>query len=416
VRRRVTPTIEREWSFRMTATSERSVTVPAVEWVGMREWLSWLRHANPRLLDVALAAGVLGTTLVWIAAQDPQSGGGLAGFDAFAAALVAAACVPLAWRRRAPLAVLLIVAGAAAVYAWLDSRAELVVPLGVAAYSASVHEDRWPAIAAILLATIAATSVVALSAPEAIANWVEALVGISTLALLPILLGRIVANRRRWIKREREEAARDAVAGERARIARELHDVVTHAMGVMVVQAGAGRRVLDRDRDKAAEAFRRIEESGRTGLVEMRRLLGIFRSDADAPALLPQPGLERLDELVESMQGAGLHVDAVVEGMPRPLPPGADLTAYRVVQEALTNTLRHAEASHARILLRFLDETLEIEVADDGRGPPAQGIVPGRGLVGMRERLTLFGGSLETAGRADGGFVVKARVPSAEDR
>jgi signal transduction histidine kinase len=289
------------------------------------------------------------------------------------------------------------------------------VPLLVAAYSASVRVERWPAIAAVLLVTVAATLAIVLNAPEAVASWLEGLVGVGTLAGIPILLGRVVANRRRWTERDRAEVARDAVAAERSRIARELHDVVTHAMGVMVVQAGAGRRVLDRDRAAAAGAFQRIEDTGRTGLAEMRRLLGVLRTEADAPELLPQPGLERLEDLLETVRGAGLLVEVMVEGTPRPLPPGADLTAYRVVQEALTNTLRHAGAARTRVLLRYVEGALEIEVADDGRGPPAEGTQPGRGLVGMRERLLLFGGSLETNGRVGGGFVVRARVPSAED-
>jgi signal transduction histidine kinase len=396
----------------MTAVTVRGVNVPEVDWLGMRERL---RRVNPRMLDVGLAATVLGITLAWIAAQSPLTGGGLAGFDAFAAALVAVACVPLVWRRRAPLAVLLIVAGATGVYALMDYRAELVVPLLVAAYSASVRVERWPAIAAVLLVTVAATLAIVLNAPEAVASWLEGLVGVGTLAGIPILLGRVVANRRRWTERDRAEVARDAVAAERSRIARELHDVVTHAMGVMVVQAGAGRRVLDRDRAAAAGAFQRIEDTGRTGLAEMRRLLGVLRTEADAPELLPQPGLERLEDLLETVRGAGLLVEVMVEGTPRPLPPGADLTAYRVVQEALTNTLRHAGAARTRVLLRYVEGALEIEVADDGRGPPAEGTQPGRGLVGMRERLLLFGGSLETNGRVGGGFVVRARVPSAED-
>ena len=181
-----------------------------------------------------------------------------------------------------------------------------------------------------------------------------------------------------------------------------------------MVQAGAGRRVIDRDRTAATEAFRRIEDTGRTGLAEMRRLLGILRTHTEVPTLLPQPGLERLDELLETMRGAGLRVQATVEGASQTLPPGADLTAFRVVQEALTNTLRHAAASRADVSLRFVDGVLEIEVADDGRGPPHEGVVPGRGRVGMHERLILFGGSLETGGRLGGGFVVRARVPLTE--
>ena len=391
--------------------SGRALPFVIVNWLSARERL---RRVNPTVLDAALAAAVLGITLGWIAAQSPVTGGGLAGFDALAAGLVVSACVSLAWRRRAPLAVLAFVSAATVAYALMDYRAELVVPLAVAAFSASVRADRWPELAAVLFATAAATIAITLNAPEAVTSWVEGLVAVGTLSGLPILLGRIVANRRRWLERDRSEVARDAVAGERSRIARELHDVVTHAMGVMVVQAGAGRRVLNRDPAAAAGAFRRIEDVGRTGLADMRRLLGVLRTDTEAAALLPQPGLEQLDELLENVRGAGLRVETSVEGRPRALPPGINLTAYRVVQEALTNALRHAAATHALVLLRYGDEALEIEVADDGRGPPAEGTQPGRGLLGMRERVSLFGGSLETHGREAGGFEVRARVPFAE--
>jgi signal transduction histidine kinase len=222
-------------------------------------------------------------------------------------------------------------------------------------------------------------------------------------------------NRRRRIADDRARAARDAVAAERARIARELHDVVAHAMSVMVVQAGAARTALEREPAVAEEALRRIEETGRVGLGEMRRLIGLLRPE-DPADLAPQPDLARLDELLETMRHAGLQVEAVVEGSPRELPQGVGLTAYRLVQEALTNVLKHAGESHARVLLRFDEDALEVEVFDDGLGPLRDGTtLGGHGLIGMRERVELFGGSLETGPRPGGGFEVRARLPVAEE-
>jgi signal transduction histidine kinase len=248
-------------------------------------------------------------------------------------------------------------------------------------------------------------------------GWAEILFDVGLLVGLPTLFGRIEFNRRRRIARDRDRAASDAVGDERARIARELHDVVAHAMSVMVVQAGAARTILDRDPAEAVSALKRIEDTGRMGLAEMRRLLGILDTDDDAAALVPQPGLERLDELLERMRGTGLLVEGMVEGTPRDLPPGIDLTAFRVVQEGLTNALRHAGAAHARVLLRYDDEALEVEVADNGRGPPPDGAqTPGHGLIGMRERVALFGGSLHTGTRSGGGFVVRARLPLVDSK
>src|SRR3712207_4404448 len=219
-------------------------------------------------------------------------------------------------------------------------------------------------------------------------------------AMLPILIGRMTFNRRRRIVRDREVAAREAVTAERAAIARELHDVVAHHMSVMVVQAGAARTVVGADPEAAADALRQIEASGRTGLAEMRRLLEVLKADGASGERTPQPGLAQLDDLLASMRATGLPVEAVVEGEPRPLPPGVDLSAYRIVQEALTNALRHAGGASARVLLRYEPDALEIEVVDDGRGS-VDGSEGGHGLIGMRERVQLFGGDL-TTGSAPG--------------
>jgi signal transduction histidine kinase len=214
------------------------------------------------------------------------------------------------------------------------------------------------------------------------------------------------------LEQERAVQARRAVAEERARIARELHDVVAHHVSMMVVQAEAGPVVVASDPARAAGAFDSIAGTGRQALVEMRRLLGVLRSDGEAaPSLAPQPGLAQVPTLVEQVRRAGLPVELVVEGEPGPLPPGVDLSAYRIVQEALTNTVKHAGSARARVLVRYGEHDLELEVLDDGaasRGAAAPG---GQGLVGMHERAHLFGGELRAGPRPEGGYAVAARLP-----
>jgi signal transduction histidine kinase len=211
-------------------------------------------------------------------------------------------------------------------------------------------------------------------------------------------------------ERERETAARLAVAEERARIARELHDIVAHSVSVMVLQVGAIRHGLPEARAADAEALRGVEETGRTALTEMRRLLGAMRREGDDAELAPQPGLDALDALVAEVGRAGLPVDLQVEGEPTPLPRGIDLSAYRIVQEGLTNALKHARAGRAAVTLGYEPTELRIEVRDDGNGGPGAGS-PGFGLVGIRERVKIYGGEMTTGRAPDGGFVLEARLP-----
>jgi signal transduction histidine kinase len=210
-------------------------------------------------------------------------------------------------------------------------------------------------------------------------------------------------------ERQREAAARLAVAEERARIARELHDIVAHALSVMVLQVGAVRHKLPELPDEDREALADVERTGRTALAEMRRLLGAMRERGRAAELEPQPGLDNLDALVQRVRSAGLRVGLHVEGEPRPLPRALDLSAYRIVQEGLTNVLKHAGASHAEVVVRHRPDALQLEVRDDGRGPAnSDGL--GHGLVGIRERVKLYGGDM-TAGPANGGgFVLSASL------
>ena len=211
-------------------------------------------------------------------------------------------------------------------------------------------------------------------------------------------------------ERERELAARIAVAEERARIARELHDVVAHAVSVMVLRTGAVRHGLPADRADDREALRDVERVGRTALAEMRRLLGAMRNGTDELELTPQPGLGNLAPLLDEVRSAGLAVTLHIEGEAVALPPAIDLSAYRIVQEGLTNALKHARASSADVVLRYAPEELRIEVRDDGRGAATPDGM-GHGLVGVRERVTLFGGEM-SAGPADGeGFVLRTRLP-----
>jgi signal transduction histidine kinase len=211
-------------------------------------------------------------------------------------------------------------------------------------------------------------------------------------------------------KREREERARAAVADERARIARELHDVVGHSVSVMTVQASAARRLLRPHQEKEREALLVVEQTGREALAEMRRMVGVLRRPEEGPALAPQPSLEYLEKLITHARETGLEVDLRVEGEPVQLPAGVDLTAYRLVQEGLTNALKHARAQHAEVLVRYTDGHVELIVSDDGGGVGSDE-TGGHGLVGMRERVSVYGGEFDAGPRAEGGYRLRARLP-----
>ena len=221
----------------------------------------------------------------------------------------------------------------------------------------------------------------------------------------------------RVLAAEQQRQTARAVEDERARIARELHDVVAHGLSVIVVQAGAERRSLhgpDVDEESLDAALGSIESVGREALVDLRRLLGLLRRTDDPVALSPQPGLAQLDDLLSSVREAGLQVDVDISGDPSPLPPGLDLTVYRIVQEALTNVLKHANAHCVRVRVAFQRTHLDLEVSDDGSSGPRTGIAtagPGHGLIGMRERVNVFGGTISAGVAAGGGWTVHARLP-----
>jgi signal transduction histidine kinase len=238
--------------------------------------------------------------------------------------------------------------------------------------------------------------------------------GLGTLVAL-LIARRVVWDREQRAQiaeRERDVAGREAVVEERARIARELHDVIAHNVSMIVVQAGAERRVLDGASASTHEVLQTIEQIGRSALTEMRRLLGMLRSDAD-DALAPQPGLGDVPRLVTQVREAGLPVDLRIDGERRELPVGIELSAYRIVQEALTNALKHAGEAHAAVRIRYGDDSLELEIVDDGAEEANRLAGGGHGLVGMRERVALYGGRFDASPNPGGGFVVRAKLPIA---
>jgi signal transduction histidine kinase len=221
---------------------------------------------------------------------------------------------------------------------------------------------------------------------------------------------RDARERAELLAAERDAEAIRAVAEERQRIARELHDVIAHSVSVMTVQAGAVRRLLHPDQEKERQALESVEATGRDALTEMRRLVGLLREQGATPEFSPQPGLGSIDSLLDGVRSAGLPVELAVDGTPHELPPGVDLAAYRVVQEALTNALKYGGTAHAWVAIHWRESEVELEIANDGRGDGASSGV-GHGLAGMRERVTLYGGDVESGPREDGCFVVRARLP-----
>jgi signal transduction histidine kinase len=307
----------------------------------------------------------------------------------------------LAWRRNHPeraMAVALVGGGA-----YQAIIPEIVLPIAGLLAIGPLATVRPPRVSLVWLGGL-----VALAASNfATAPAGDALFAIA-LAIVAWALGEASRGRRAAISEE----ARRAVSEEQARIARELHDVVAHSVSVIVVQAAAADDVFDAHPERARAAIRSIETSGREALAELRRLLRGVRPDDDSGPVAPQPRLERVDELAEPVRAGGLEVVVRTEGNPSPLPPGVDLYAYRIVQEALTNTLRHARATRAEVVVRYDADRVEVEVSDDGRAaaltPEAAG---GHGLVGMRERAALLGGTLEAGRRPGGGYRVLARLP-----
>jgi signal transduction histidine kinase len=358
--------------------------------------------------------------------------------DVPAVLLTLAQTVPLAWRRRAPRVVLALTGLAVLAHlilGYLPTWAEFGSL--IALYTVAAHRPwRQSLVAATLVAAGLAVYavVVARRYPGPFDARLQSWTASYAQFAAAWFLGTVQRRRLDYTAKlealtdqlasEQELRARWAVAAERGRIARELHDVVAHSVSVMVVQAGAARRTLPASPGQAATALDQIESTGRQALVELRRLLGLLRSGDrdDEDALAPQPGLARLETLAAAAREAGLPVEVAVEGEARPLPAGVDLSAYRIVQEALTNSLKHAGPARASVRVCYGREVLEVRVEDDGNGSGSafgrqstdsdgQNRPSGHGLIGMRERVALFGGTLETGPRPGGGFRVAARLP-----
>jgi signal transduction histidine kinase len=391
--------------------------------------LARLVGLRPPLTDVLLAAGVLVVAQVetWMTSSfQPKLP---------LALLAVVMTAPLAWRRRAPFGVLVVVGVAGAVLGtgWPELNALYTfIAVVVAVFSVGAYAEPRRAVVgcALMLGWF----------------WLGALIdnaerpgqhGPSDFVFVTVvfggawLVGRALRDRglqaaelqqrAAQLEADQQAQARAAVAAERVRIARELHDVIAHSVSVMVIQAGAAEQLLQDTPERARGPLEAVQDTGRQTILELRRLLGILREDGQELSLAPQPGLAALGLLVEEMGQAGLPVQLRVEGEAGRLPPGVDLAAYRIIQEALTNTLRHAGPAHAEVLVRYQQDAVELEVLDDGRGPgPHDGAsrASRHGLVGMRERVALYGGTLEagplatTPGAAGRGYAVRARLPT----
>jgi len=321
---------------------------------------------------------------------------------------------PFAVRRRYPTLVGIAVPVLGAVQ-YAIGRDPQILSEPVAIFSALYALAVWtsPRRFAAGLALVVATDLATSAAPKA--NVHSAVPFAIVTAVVMLLVRRVIGDRERRARiaeRERDVAAREAVVEERARIARELHDVIAHHVSMIVLQAGAERSVLDAANDSTREVLETIEQVGRGALTETRRLLGMLRSDTDEP-LTPQPGLDDVPTLVTQLREVGLPVELHVDGKRRELPVGIELSAYRIVQEALTNALKHAGDARTTVHVRYGPNSLELEIADDGAGNTSRVSGGGHGLIGMRERVALYGGRFEARPDPQGGFVVRVRLPIA---
>jgi signal transduction histidine kinase len=380
-----------------------------------------LPRPSPLLVDVVIALGLTffieaaGIGLLW---EDASFNG-----SELSAATALLITLPLLWRRRYPLTVFsvvffgLVVTFTGGVTAHAAIVWASVLALIVAAYSVGIY-SRFSRLSLGLLAGIATLIFVvfggALPAPPDL--FVPYVV-----LLLPWLMGHALRSRElraealqeraRRLEQEQAFASQRARDEERARIARELHDVVAHTVSVMVVQAGAARRVVESAPEQATEALSAVETTGREAMAELRSLLGVLTPDEEEAPLMPQPGVAQLPALVQRVSDAGLPAELQVTGKPRTLAPDVDLTVYRIVQEALTNALKYAGPVRTEVALDYRDDSLKVEVLDEGGKPDGLPRAPGRGLAGMRDRVALYGGTLEAGPRMGRGYAVRAWLP-----
>jgi signal transduction histidine kinase len=374
-------------------------------------------------LDLLVVVTALVTAVATVARDDLEHPSGPV-FVLDLLGITAAVLVLLARRRfpfAAPAATWLVCAGLSFVDGQLivNGAGILVAGMGAAVLLGSQRDARFSRLGLVIV--VAGSLTVVRNGPESSS---DDLVSVPAMFAIGWLVGWALRERTERTEeaeeraeraeREREAAARVAVAEERARIARELHDVVAHAVSVIVLQVGAVRHRMPEGATADREALRNVEDAGRTALAEMRRLLNAMRDEGDTAELMPHPGLADLDRLLRDVGAAGMAVDLRVLGEPEPLPAGLDLSAYRIVQEGLTNSLKHAGAGRAEVTVAYEADGLRLEVRDHGRtngtGPDRNG----HGLVGIRERVKIFGGEMSAGPAPGGGFLVRARLPRTE--
>ena len=382
-----------------------------------------IRVIDPHAIDALVALALTVAALVIVV-------GRINGDDEFrdndflGTALVLLQTLPLAMRRVAPLSVLVVINSAIDVHAAIGYEMVQAGTFGslIALYgAASLADSRRATVAALIMvpafAIFFATNRQDFGVGEIASTCATWAAGwfLGTYIRIRGEQAEAAGERAAWLERDRDVRAREAVADERARIARELHDMVGHALNLIVIQAGGAQRVFESRPELARQSLASIESAGRQALSDMERMLEILRAtEGGDQTLSPQPGLSQIDSLAAHVSGAGLPVEVTVEGSPAELPSSIDLSAYRIIQEALTNSLKHAGASRAKVAIRYRPDSLELEVTDDGRGVSGRGPggeEGGRGLIGMRERVALFGGELSVGPMPEGGYRVHARLP-----
>ena len=386
----------------------------------MHTVVEWFR-ARPFLTD-SLVAGLILVASVVLFFVRPEDASDARPADLLGVVLVVATIAPIAWRRRAPV-VVLVLSGSALMLILATERFESGAWLAVllAIYTVAAHEHRRVAATAVLgfAGALSALTVIGILVDARDASWANLVANLFVMAGVWVLGDSLYRRGEKLThlhqqalhaRREQELLARQAVSDERARIARELHDVVAHSVSLMTVQAGAARRILAKDPEQAAVALTAVEDTGRTTMVELRRLVGVLRDGEDASLdLAPAPTLAQVDALAAA--DPGLPIAVRVEGEPVLLPAAVDLSAFRIVQESLTNVRKHAGPAKAEVVVRYLGDAVEVEVLDNGRGATVATDPGGHGVLGMRERAALCGGTVTAGPRRGGGWQVRARLP-----
>lgn len=390
-----------------------------------RTTTEWMR-SRPLVTDTIFASVLMAFAIIAGIATEPSGSERHVGVLGWF--LIIFATAPIAVRRKFPLSAMWVVLGGTIPFWVLDYPDDPVgVGLLITIYSVGAHVARPTSLrhAVVAVCAIVVVGTIGVLIPSEDLPWF-AIPAFIVMHGTAFVLGDNLRTRRAYLRQlettaERVEAqtraeAQSAVSEERTRIARDLHDVVAHSMSVMVVQAGAARRVIDTNPKMAAEALGAIETTGRESLDEMRRILGVLRSEGDELELAPAPGLGDFSRLVDQCETAGMSVDVVFEGEAKPLSASLELSAYRIVQESLTNSLKHAGPARATVCLTYGAQELIVRVTDNGRGASVKAVGAGQGLIGMRERAEAFGGSLTAGPRTGGGYAVSAILPIVEHR